>query len=269
MSNLPHPDNFIYHHIDFKDFDRSDEVQETTEQRLKAIAKTIEWYDSYKVELHTFRHPPYSQEATAITPLWVFKQAAKEDIAEFKALTTLDVKNSTLVVKIHDYQNNLISYKRRRFNGGKWVTAKATHPNKQCLVRRKENLEPIIIVEGHHDYLTALIMGFNVLMVPTVAYNQFTHDDLSQFKDYDDVFFIPDLNGDDNSSLVSMRLLAKQLTEMVQTIRIINLKTFLKANNIPFSGDKLDLSQVVELYRHESLESFMSRFYFFCDGEPL
>ena len=90
-------------------------------KRAKEIEKTMQWYDS-KQELQTFKNPDYAKEALAIAPMWLYKQALPEAIKNFRYKTTYDFTNKTIVIKIHDYDGKLTSYKRRRLNGGKWIT---------------------------------------------------------------------------------------------------------------------------------------------------
>jgi len=157
-------------------------VSTLSDARHNQILKTMKWYDS-ESQLQTFTNPDYASEALSIVPKWVYVQTTKEAIAEFKSVTTYDFKNKTLVIKIHDYQGKLISYKRRRFNNGKWITAKDTHPNNQCLISIKSDVNHIYVVEGHHDFLTVVLLGIDAVMIPTVNYKKFTTHELSILKD--------------------------------------------------------------------------------------
>jgi len=226
------------------------------------MVKTLNWYDSQK-ELQTFKNPDYKKEALAICPLWVFQQAKPRAIESFKNLTSYDVKNKTLVIKIHDYQGKLISYKRRRLNAGKWITAKDTHPNKQCLVnnkalqdKEKNFLNHIYIVEGHHDFLTAVLLDIDVLMIPTVNYKSFNDYEVSLLKNRD-VIFIADYKEDDMSGVDAMRNLAKQIGADARNAKVFSLPLFLESEGIAFDNDKLDLSEAVELWS-DKLDSFVN-----------
>ena len=215
-----------------------------SDARHQTIVKTMEWYNSQS-QLQTFSNPAYAKEVLAISPLWLFKQASKESIAEFKKLTTYDFKNKTLVIKIHDYEGKLISYKRRRYLEGKWITAKDTHPNNQCLMSIKSDVNHIYIVEGHHDYLTAVLLGIDVLMIPTVNYKKFTGYELAALKNRE-VILIPDHDFTNNKGVECMRNLALQVDEVARATKVFNLPKFLEDENISFTGTKLDLSDVVE-----------------------
>lgn len=227
------------------------------------MIQTLEWYDSQK-ELQTFKNPDYAKEALSICPLWVFQQAKPNAIELFKNLTSYDTKNKTLIIKIHDYQGKLISFKRRRLpNAGKWITAKGTHPNNQCLLSNKANtdkdgnfLNHIYVVEGHHDFLTALLLDIDVLMIPTVSYKSFNEYEVSILKNRD-VIFIADFKEDDLSGVDAMRNLAKQIGAVARNAKVFSLPLFLESENISFSGNKLDLSEVVELWS-DGLDPFIN-----------
>jgi hypothetical protein len=219
------------------------------------MIETLKWYDS-KDTLQSFRNPDYKKEALAICPLWVFKQAEPTALKQFQSLTSYDFNNKTLVIRIHDYQGKLISFKRRRLNAGKWITAKDTHPNKQCLLSIKSDNNHIYIVEGHHDFLTAVLLDIDVLMIPTVNYKSFNEYEISLLKNRD-VIFIPDFKEDDLSGVDAMRNLAKQIGAVARNAKVFSLPLFLESESISFTGNKLDLSEVVELWT-DGLKSFVS-----------
>jgi len=229
----------------------SDDI-EKDKARLQEIAKNISYFDSFK-QYQSFSHLDYKREALAIAPLWLFSQASKQSLDKFKSATTFDFKHKTLIIKIHNYSQQLISYKRRRVGAGKWITAKNTHPNKQCLINIKANHTPIYVVEGVHDYLTALLLdyddtySFNVLMIQTVNYKQFTEYELSLLKDRE-VCFIPDLDDKNMKGVECMQNLAEQLNCVAKEISIIDLKKFLESENIKYAKSKIDLSDCVECW---------------------
>jgi len=232
------------------------EVPTLSEAKAKQIIKTIEWYDSQK-QMQTFTNPEYKSEMEAICPLWVFKQADKKAIDEFRSITTYDFKNKTLVIKIYNYKSELISYKRRRYNDGKWVTAKDTHPNTQCLVSIKSEHNHIYVVEGHHDFLTAILLGIDVVMIPTVNHKEFTEYELSLMKDRE-IILIPDYDTKNIQGIECMKRLSLQVNKVSKNTKVFSLKKFLEDEIISFKGGKLDLSEVVELWSDKNKTSFTS-----------
>jgi len=234
------------------------EKQKNFEQVQKDMQNYLSWVDSYSDKFHTFKHNPYKDEALAIAPLWVYKQASKEALQSFKKITTFDIKANTLIIKIFNYQNEIISYKRRRFNGKKWVSKKGTHPNSQCIMNITSN-GPVYIIEGHHDVLIAFLLGINFLMIPTNNYKKFTDYELDSLIGCD-VFFLPDLP--DPNSIKNMRILAEQVEDIAKHVGIINLNSFLLNENIQHQG-KLDLSEAVEHFK--SIEYFTNALHSFSD----
>ena len=236
MANLP----------DYVPVKHSTTVSSITLNRHNEI--TTEINDFLTSTRQTFKDQHYLAEAISIAPYWVYKQASKEDIEDFRTVTTFDDRNNTLVVKIHDYNGRLISYKRRKVlekdgKVTKWKSAHSTHPNKQCLKRFKD--EGIVyVVEGHHDFLTAILVGLNVLMIPTVSYNKFTEYELSILQGKK-VVFMPDLKKGDRKGIDTMTALAEQVGDRVN---VLSLTRLLDIMNLKTRRTSLDFSDVVNLY---------------------
>ncbi len=241
-------------------------VSTLSEEVHSKMVKYINELDNCEKQYQTFKFEQYKNEALAITPLWVWQQASKEAIDLFKSVTTYDNRNHTLIGKIHDYEGKLISYKRRRYGkSGKWITAKDTHPNKQCLVSIKNDGLNVYVVEGIHDYLTAILLGLNVVAIPTVNYQKFTEHELSLFIGRD-LILIADYDFKNDSGIRCMQNLANQVNEISNATKVFNLVKFLENENISFSGNKLDLSEVVELWT-DGLEAFISTLEFRADKD--
>ncbi len=225
-----------------------------SQKRHKEITAEVKFFDKSE-ELQTFRNTDYQSEVLAIAPLWIWQQTDKENITIFKKFTTYDSKNRTLVIKIHDYSGNLISFKRRRYKKGKWITIHSTHPNSQCLASIPDNhkmskvypLPPIYVVEGHHDYLTAILLGINVLMIPTVGYRSYTEYELSLFRNRE-VYLIPDLKIGCTRGIRCMENLENQIKSIAKHSKVIIIKDMLDLMDISFNADTLDFSDVVEVW---------------------
>ena len=254
MNKLPNPKSFKDHIATFIHTQIEEAI--TDAEVLQSITKTLQDYDSHKEQYQTFKHPEYKREALAIAPLWVWQQATPEAIALFRKLTTYDYRNNTLVIKINNYQDELISYKSRRTTLGKWITAKGTHPNSQCLINVKDNHDHIYVVEGHHDFLTAVLLDISVVMIPTVSYRAFTEYELSILQDRD-VILIPDYDKTKVNGVECMQRLAAQVSDVARNAKVFSLPKFVKSENLYAGSDKLDLSEVVELW-NDSLSAFTS-----------
>ncbi len=231
-------------------------VPELTKERRSEVIAEIWRFDKNSVPI---------REIEAVAPSWLNDQATDASIDIISDLTCYDAKNRTLVIKIHDYDGNIISYKRRRFKDGKWVTAYATHPNKQCLVNIKDDSAPIYIVEGHHDFLTAILLGINVMAIPTVSYRTFNDRDLSYLSGRD-IVLIPDIDGSD--SVESMVALADQIEDAL-SLKILKISEILRLMDIEVPDAKIDLSEVTELW-DRSREDFINTLLYVADlGEMM
>ncbi len=227
---------------------------ELTKERHSEIMADLRRFDQ---SLQSFKNLDYAKEVLAIVPTWVWKHAGKTKINLFRELTTFDQDNKTLVLKIHDYSGKIISYKRRRFKDRKWDTAYRTHPNSQCIVSIVDDREPVYILEGHHDLLTAILLGINVLMVPTVGYKVFNAHELSVLSGKD-VVFLPDMAINNTQSADAMEELYDQAESIAKSVNMISVAKILDHANIPFDSDKADLSEIVEHW-DESIKAISTK----------
>ena len=234
------------------------------EEVLKQMQKEIYNLDP---SLETFNHKPYEGECLRIVPFWVFEEASIKALEMFRKMAVWDEKNQTMIILIFNYEGKLISYKRRRFRGGKWITRKATHPNRQCIMRISNKQGPVYIIEGHHDALSATLLyqdtidAFNFIMIPTVNYTTFCDAELEALSGRD-VFFLPDL-GDQEKSIKGMTKLAEQVEPLANHVKVANLQKFLQENGIKSENDKLDLSETLFLW-NKGMSAFINALQCFC-----
>ncbi len=210
-----------------------------TKERYSEIVAQVWQYDQNKEKLQTFKNPDYAKELLSTAPKWLWVEASRKSITAFRELTTYDDKNKSLVIKIRDYSDKLISFKHRRLYDKKWMTAKETHPNSQCLFYGLGGDTPTYVVEGHHDLITGLLLGVNVLMIPTVGYKKFTNEDM--FFLSGQVVFLPDLKRGDTKGIDTMNLLCSQVSHGI----VLSYKRIFDLMDIKFQRDSLDLSDVV------------------------
>lgn len=214
---------------------------------INYITKYIKKLDAKKT-LQTFNNPDYKKEALALSPLWLWSEASKDDLNYFKKLTSFDALNKTIIIKIFNSTGELISFKRRRFNGVKWITAKGTKPNKTTIIRILNNEDPIYIIEGHHDALTAILLGINFIMISTSSYRLFNENELQVISSRD-VVFLPDLQLDkEDPSIETMHLLANQIVEISNNVFVGSFVQVVEANNISHDLKKIDLSDLVSIW---------------------
>ncbi len=230
-------------------------INTLTDERYKQIVSDIKKFDSS--ENQTFRDGGYRQSALSIAPMWVYKQAEDVNIKLFREFTSYDATEQSIVLKIRDYTSKLISYKYRYKGSVKWCTAPKTHPNSQCMVnipQARDKLYPIYIVEGARDFLMMVLLGLNVVAIPTVNYKEWKQTELSILEG-DKVVFIPDLD-EKQSGINCMVNLAKQIDSIAKSVNVINIKKVLEPIDIKCIETKIDFSDVVILWTIKNIEKF-------------
>ena len=234
---------------------RKSQPAELTEERYRQIVSDIERFD--RSDKQTFSDDGYKQSALSIAPMWVYNQAQKVDIQLIREFTTYDEVERSIVLKLHNYEGKLISYKHRykMLNGErkKWCVTPGTHPNKQCMVNipSSNNNCPVFVAEGSRDFLTAVLLGLNVVAIPNVNYREWTQTELSILTGRK-VILIPDLDPE-FKGVNCMNVLAAQLTG-AKSINVINITKILDFAGIRHNDPKMDFSDVVNLWTKGSDE---------------
>ena len=186
-------------------------VIEISTQQLQKEFNSFE-----SIDINNSKH---KEELLNVIPYWLYETANKEDLELFTALTRYDSKNNTLVAGW--YRNSLtdfemITYKRRRLNGGKWINRKGTHPNQTSFSRIYSEAKPIYIIEGMRDALTAVLLGLNCIAIPTTSFKNF-EDINSVINKEDEVIFIcEDMQGYKAMSYLSQNIPNSRLLTFVQ-----------------------------------------------------
>lgn len=223
MSSLPSPADFKNHQMQFAAVQRfGDEDESLPPEQIEKE------FDSF-AEI-SFKH--HAEELEAIAPKWLFKQADAADLGLFRAMVRYDERNRTAVTGC--YRNDplameIISYKRRRFMGGKWITRKATHPNGTPFIRIFTDDKPVVIVEGHHDALTAVLLGLDFVMLPTASFRGSI--DAAEIEGRELVFII-----EDEPAYKTMRRIAEELEPHAGSVTLKQFRC----------GLKMDLSDFTE-----------------------
>ncbi len=131
----------------------------------------------------------------------------------------------------------LLSYKWRYKDGIKWKTRAGTSPNSTPLVRIYTDNEPIYIIEGHRDSLTAVLLGLDFIMIPYAGFKLREPGNLQKEVDGRDVIFLVE----DGAAYKCMYEVAEQLKETANRIQLIELSD---------SDRKMDLSDFAQQYNH-------------------
>jgi len=192
----------------------------------RQLAQEFDRFES--LNIHNNKH--YT-ELLNVIPYWLFETADKDDIDLFMSLSRYDKRNNTIVAawcknSLLDFE--IITYKRRRYNGNKWMNRKDTHPNQTSFNRIYDEQAKIYIIEGMHDALTAVLLGLNFIAIPTTSFKNI--DDIKQaVKPTDEVVFICE----DRQGYKAMSRLANNISNS-------ELVTFVKNER-----EKIDLSDFV------------------------
>lgn len=266
--NLPDPEHFK---LDMKQAVlQSLLLYETTYSTdIQVLEKMHGELDGWDAMLETFAYEPYKKECLEVAPFWLFKEASEKALKQFKKITAWDNRNHTLVFKIFNYEGELISLKRRRYLGGKWITYKGTHPNRQCMIRIENDMLPVFVIEGHHDALSATLLDvddiitFNFIMIPTSSYKRFGEVEVGVLRGRN-VYFLPDIGDKGDNGIRCMQELASQIEGDAAHTRVVNLRAFLKENGIDANQERLDLSDALFLWE-EGGNAFINTLLYYCD----
>lgn len=184
-----------------------------------------------KFESIDLSNPKHYEELLNVVPEYLLKEANEADIKLFMSCTRYDNQNQTLVAgwyknALFDFE--MITYKRRRLHGGKWINRKGTHPNSTVFNRIFDDTKPVYIVEGARDALTSILLGLNFIAIPTTSFKNIEAIQ-SLIKPDDEVIFICE-------DLAGYRAM-KYLASAIPNSRLV---TFVKSKD-----EKIDLSDYV------------------------
>ena len=213
------------------------------------ISKRKEQGNTSLVQLRTefdgFSHinmvnPRHRQEIMSMVPDYLIEQANPDDMALYLSMSRFDSRNNTFVVGCFDNKSidfQLISYKYKMLAGVKWRTRGGTSPNGTALVRIYSDNDPIFVLEGHKDSLTAILLGLNFIMLPYAGYRNSDPVDLQEeVRDRNVVFLV-----EDKQAFDCMNKLAKPLSETAKSIVLKQLDP---------TGRKVDLSDYVQQFHN-------------------
>ncbi len=206
------------------------------EERPQPVPKIEISSEQLQMEFNQFerlnkRNSKHLEELFNVVPEYLLKEANKDDLSLFMSCIRYDNQNKTLVAGW--YKNSLfdfemVTYKRRRINGGKWINRKNTHPNSTAFNRIFDDTKPVYIVEGARDALTSILLGLNFIAIPTTSFKN-VEAIQSLIKPYDEVIFIcEDMAG------------YEAMSNLANSIPNSRLVTFVKSKD-----EKIDLSDYV------------------------
>ena len=127
-----------------------------------------------------FKNEQQLEKLKTIAPLWVYSEADKIDLTFFKSITKWVQNLTTTIHKMPDRNDISHTMKYRYYFDEeknkmiKWRTVTSTKSS--YLYCRLTNRDTILIVEGARDFLTASLLGFDVVSLYSKNY-KFTEDD--------------------------------------------------------------------------------------------
>jgi hypothetical protein len=139
-----------------------------------------------------------------------------------------------------DLRFELISYKRRRMGKIKWMTRKGTHPNNMPFVRIYRDDTPIYVVEGHHDMLTAILLGLDFVMLPTAGFRD-ANIIKNALLDANVVFIV-----EDERAYHCMFGLALKIEDIARRITLVELSNKQKYDLSDFVMSKNSIEEVID-----------------------
>ncbi|GAB6044829.1 hypothetical protein JCM11957_04270 [Caminibacter profundus] len=233
-------------------------------REIKAI------WDRYK-PLSSLSEEKTKEIINKLIPVEYFITAKKEDKKAFYNAVRFDPKQDEPVVATFTPTGNILTIRHRRYKTKntiiKWKSLKNTEANKYTQIRIKNN-DPIFIIEGTHDYTTALLLGINFIALPSKNYKTFKNEELALLKEKYDFIILPDLdfkNENDEKYKKFKKELANSLKTLIpqlepytkKTITIWNLKErFFHFKGIEKVKDLSDLCEVSDLYDSTYLRVF-------------
>lgn len=195
-------------------------------------------------------------ELLAIAPKYVFDEADKNDISSFHEIVRFEKQSKSLFVLLKDELGTPRSLRYRRFAkynedlqkdvSIKWYAQPHTQSS-FLYTHTKDAKELYLIVEGTHDYLSAILCGYNVIAVPSAKYK--IPDEVLKNKM---CVFIDDDDGKD---------FMKETFDNAKCSKILfDHKEFKKVNKIK---EAKDFSDYLEHFK--SLEDFKKAISIQCD----
>lgn len=110
-------------------------------------------------------------EMLAIAPDYIYKQTTKEHAADFHARIKYDPNYKTSAILVKDGDHNSSIRHRRISEGGEVKKWKALKDAKASVPYVRDNRDDLLlIVEGSHDFLTAILSGYSVIALPQTGF---------------------------------------------------------------------------------------------------
>ncbi|SMC10055.1 hypothetical protein [Nitratiruptor tergarcus] len=239
-----------------------------TSRENETPQKELQRYWNSLLKLRELDSQKLEEVINQVMPYDLAAVCRDEDKKELMQVVRFDPYHDSIAVKWMDEEGKsirTIKHRKKRGFSGKWIAYKGTRANANAQIRIKDPLEPVFILEGFHDYLTALLVGINFIVIPFKGYRQLTPKEMDHLKQkmhhkhkYDFVF-IPDIDGIDEHthekkiSREAIRNLMMQLDPLADQIDAWDIHEKFEYTR---GHEKVDFSDIFSLAPIESFEDF-------------
>ena len=224
--------------------------------------KILKIWNSYK-KLNEVSEDKAIELVNKLLPFEYYQTARKEDKKAFFNAVRYDPRQDEVVVATFTPAGEILTIRHRRYKIKdtiiKWKSLKNTKANYYSQIRITNPQDPIFIIEGTHDYVSALLLGINFIALPSKHYKAFKEEELSIFKGKNfDFVIIPDL---DENTIKELELIYqpifKGLEPFAKSFSLWDLrKIFYYLKGIEKVKDLSDLTVVSDMYDSIYLTTF-------------
>ena len=177
---------------------------DTIKKEFKPVKRRILTYSQIKKIWDKYKPLVFLSEKKSkevinkLIPLEYYLTAKEDDKKAFYKAIRYDPVQDEPVVAVYTPAGDILTIRHRRYKAGdniiKWKSLKNTEANKYSQIRIKSYNEPVFIIEGTHDYTTALLLGINFIALPSKNYKAFKVEELSFLQEKYDFVILPDLD---------------------------------------------------------------------------
>jgi len=187
------------------------------------------------------------QACLELYPEYLLNSCDEEDWRLFTLMNRYDSKHRVFVAGCYEgalEEQNLCSYKHRRIGNIKWKTRAGTHPNSVLAYRIRNQSSPIYFVEGVRDCSAAILLGLDVVMIPTASFRLKSPDQLPGRIEKRKVIFIVE----DKQAFKCMSSIARKIERSAGSVLLRQLQ----------QGTKMDLTDY--LFINTDIEEVYNEF---------
>jgi hypothetical protein len=236
--------------------------KKTYKEEYLSSDEILRIWNSYK-KLDEVSEDKAIELVNKLLPFEYYQRARKENKKAFLNAVRYDPRQDEVVVATFTPAGEILTIRHRRYKIKdtiiKWKSLKNTKANYYSQIRITDPQDPIFIIEGTHDYVTALLLDINFIALPSKHYKTFKEEELSIFKGKKfDFVIIPDLDENTIKELeVIYQPIFKGLEPFAKSFSLWDLrKIFYYLKGIEKVKDLSDLAAVSDMYDSIYLTTF-------------